>query len=124
MFDRATYAAAELMLDPGDLLVAYSDGVTEAEDPAGAPFDESGLRRLIEAHHRDAPDDLGAAIVAAVVAHAASGRLADDLTVLAARRLPPARLAGQESAPQDGADSGRIGLGAERSRKAAVGGLE
>lgn len=98
MFDRATYAAAELTLDPGDLLVAYSDGVTEAEDPAGAPFDESGLRRVIEAHHRDAPDDLGAAIVAAVVAHAASGRLADDLTVLAARRLPPTRLAG-ESAP-------------------------
>lgn len=98
MFDRATYAAAELTLDPGDLLVAYSDGVTEAEDPAGAPFDESGLRRLIEAHHQDAPDDLGAAIVAAVVAHAGSGRLADDLTVLAARRLPPADL---PAAPAD-----------------------
>ncbi|MYN66031.1 MAG: PP2C family protein-serine/threonine phosphatase [Acidobacteria bacterium] len=89
MFDRATYEAAELTLDPGDLLVAYSDGVTEAESPAGVPFDEIGLRHLIETHHADGLDDLGEAIVAAVVAHADSARLADDLTVLAARRLPP-----------------------------------
>ena len=89
MFDRATYEAAELTLGPGDLLVAYSDGVTEAESPAGVPFDEAGLRHLVEAHHEDGLDDLGEAIVAAVVAHADSARLADDLTVLAARRLPP-----------------------------------
>ena len=89
MFDRATYEAAELTLGPGDLLVAYSDGVTEAESPAGVPFDEAGLRYLLEAHHEDGLDDLGEAIVAAVVAHADSARLADDLTVLAARRLPP-----------------------------------
>ena len=89
MFDRATYEAAELTLGPGDLLVAYSDGVTEAESPAGVPFDEAGLRYLLETHHDDGLDDLGEAIVAAVVAHADSARLADDLTVLAARRLPP-----------------------------------
>ncbi len=90
MFDRATYEAAELTLEPGDLLVAYSDGVTEAESPGGVPFDEAGLRRQIESHHDAGLDALGAAIVAAVVAHADSARLADDLTVLAARRLPPA----------------------------------
>ena len=89
MFDRAAYEAAELTLDPGDLLVAYSDGVTEAENPAGVPFDEAGLRRLLQTHHGVGLDDLGEAIVTAVVAHAESVRLADDVTVLAARRLPP-----------------------------------
>ena len=89
MFDRATYHAAEVTIEPGDLLVAYSDGVTEAESPTGVPFDEIGLRRLIERHHGDGLDALGEAIVAGVVAHADSARLADDLTVLAARRLPP-----------------------------------
>ncbi len=89
MFDRATYRAAERTLHPGDLLVTYSDGVTEAEDPGGIPFDEDGLRRLIETHHDETLDALGETIVAAVVAHADSARLADDLTVLAARRLPP-----------------------------------
>ena len=89
MFDRAKYEASELTLDPGDLLVAYSDGVTEAESPAGVPFDEAGLRGVLDAHHADGLDDLGATIVAAVVAYVDSPRLADDLTVLAVRRLPP-----------------------------------
>ena len=89
MFDRATYEAAELTLDPGDLLVAYSDGVTEAESPAGVPFDEVGLRHVVEIHYDEGLDDLGDAIVSAVVNHADSARLGDDLTVLAARRLPP-----------------------------------
>ena len=89
MFDRATYEATELTLEPGDLLVAYSDGVTEAESPGGVPFEEIGLRHVVETHHDDGLDELGEAIVAAVVAHADSARLADDLTVLAARRLPP-----------------------------------
>ena len=89
VIDRATYEAAELTIEPGDLLVACSDGVTEAESPAGGPFDEVGLRGLIETHHGGGLDDLGEAIVSGVVAHADSARLADDLTVLAARRLPP-----------------------------------
>ena len=89
MFDRATYEAAELTLDPGDLLVAYSDGVTEAESPAGVPFDEVGLRHVVEIHHDAGLDELGDAIVTAVLNHADSARLGDDLTVLAARILPP-----------------------------------
>lgn len=89
MFDRATYQAAEIALHPGDLLVAYSDGVTEAESPTGVPFEETGLRRVIEIHYDDGLDELGAAIVDAVVAHADSARLADDVTLLAMRRLPP-----------------------------------
>ena len=31
---------------PGDMLMAYSDGITEAEDPAGSPFDEQGVKRV------------------------------------------------------------------------------
>ena len=34
-------------LEPGDALVMYSDGITEAEDPTGQPFDEAGLERTL-----------------------------------------------------------------------------
>ena len=88
MFDGATYDAAELTLDVGDLLVTYSDGVTEAENPAGQPFDEIGLRSLLESHFTDGVDDLGATIFAEVERYAGDVKLADDLTVLAVRRLP------------------------------------
>ena len=35
LFEHSEYAAAETTLEPGDLLVFYSDGITEAEDPVG-----------------------------------------------------------------------------------------
>ena len=89
MFDGATYKAAELTLGVGDLVVAYSDGVTEAENPAGVPFDEIGLRNILAAHQDAGVDELGATIFRAVEQYAADTKLADDLTVLAIRRLPP-----------------------------------
>ena len=42
MFEHATYAAGRTLLDAGDVLVMYSDGITEAEDGQGQPFDEVG----------------------------------------------------------------------------------
>src|SRR5689334_241016 len=38
MFEGSQYAAVETRVDPGDLLVLYSDGITEAEDPSAQPF--------------------------------------------------------------------------------------
>ena len=41
MFDQAVYTAGRLTLDPGDVLVLFSDGVTEAENMSGVAFDEA-----------------------------------------------------------------------------------
>jgi len=49
MFDHSRYAAQRARLERGDLLVLYSDGITEAESPSGAPFDEDGLVALVRA---------------------------------------------------------------------------
>jgi len=87
MFDSSTYAAQHGRLEPGDLLVLYSDGITEAESPSGAPFDEEGLVALIRAHAGNASlPEIGQAIIKAVERHAQDVRFADDLTVLLARR--------------------------------------
>ena len=88
MFEHSHYATQTTCLEPGDLLVIYSDGITEAEDPSGAPFDEAGLLALIRAHAGN-PDlrEIAAAIIKAVERHAQDVRFADDLTVLLARRV-------------------------------------
>jgi sigma-B regulation protein RsbU (phosphoserine phosphatase) len=105
MFDHSQYTAQQARLEPGDLLVLYSDGITEAESPSGAPFDEEGLIALIRAHS-DNPSlpDIGAAIIKAVERHAQDVRFADDLTVLLARRplvveVPPIPDTASELAP-------------------------
>jgi serine phosphatase RsbU (regulator of sigma subunit) len=93
MFEHSTYTAQRAAMAPGDMLVLYSDGITEAEDPRGRPFDETGLRSLVSAHVSSPLPDLGQAIFSAVQRHAQDVRFADDLTVLLVRRslaAPPA----------------------------------
>src|SRR3954469_23388115 len=43
MFESSAYEAVDTQVGNGDMLVMYSDGITEAENPAGEPFEESGL---------------------------------------------------------------------------------
>jgi serine phosphatase RsbU (regulator of sigma subunit) len=91
MFEGSTYASGEARLDPGDSLVMYSDGITEAEDPTGEPFDETGLERTLALYPGTFPDataaSIGQAIFDAVERHRRDSRLADDLSVLVLSRL-------------------------------------
>ena len=91
MFDGSTYQAGELHLDPGDALLMYSDGMTEAESPDGRPFDEAGLERTLAlyagAYQKSAAAELGKAVFDAVERHRRDQRLQDDLTVLVLSRL-------------------------------------
>lgn len=89
MFDGACYEAGRTTLAYGDVLVLYSDGVTEAENPDGQPFDEAGLQNVVDAGRWASAKELGWEAFAAVDHHVRERRLLDDLTVLVARRLLP-----------------------------------
>jgi sigma-B regulation protein RsbU (phosphoserine phosphatase) len=89
MFELSAYTAGDTWLAPGDVLVLYSDGITEAENKQGVFFDESGLEEVINRHWWEDAATLGKAIVTSVEGHATDTRLADDLTVLAIRRPMP-----------------------------------
>ena len=85
LWDQAGYTSGETCLQPGDLLVMYSDGITEAEDEGNRPFEESGLQRIVEGRPWPTTTELGWETFAAVEQHVGARRLADDLTVLVAR---------------------------------------
>jgi hypothetical protein len=89
MFDQATYAAGTLTLGAGDVLVLFSDGITEAENAAGVAFDDAGLEQTVNQHWWKDLQTLGTSVLKAVETHAAGTRIADDLTVLAVRRPVP-----------------------------------
>jgi phosphoserine phosphatase RsbU/P len=86
MFEGSTYDAVETSVGEGDLLVLYSDGITEAENPQGEPFEEAGLERFIAARGGESPAELAPAILQAVEAHARDSRFTGDLTVLILKR--------------------------------------
>jgi serine phosphatase RsbU (regulator of sigma subunit) len=83
----ASYGEQRVHLDPGDMLVLYSDGVTEANNAA---YDEYGEGRFIEVlkRYREAP---ATAIVEAVTCDltefAAGAPQADDITLVVAKRV-------------------------------------
>ena len=89
MFEQASYTAGTARLEVGDVLVMFSDGVMEAENAAGEPFDEAGVRAIVDQPTWASAKELSWALFAAVQRHTDDRRLMDDLTVLVARRLPP-----------------------------------
>jgi serine phosphatase RsbU (regulator of sigma subunit) len=86
LFDHSVYSAAETVLEPGDLLVFYSDGITEAEDPSGQPLEEGGLELVVERHAGEPAAALAAEVIGAVQSHARKARFFDDLTILVLKR--------------------------------------
>jgi sigma-B regulation protein RsbU (phosphoserine phosphatase) len=90
MFDQATYDSRRVVIEPGDLLVLFSDGITEAENASGRAFDETGLEAVIATHADHDPEAVGRAILKAVETYTADARLTDDLTALVLKRTGPA----------------------------------
>jgi serine phosphatase RsbU (regulator of sigma subunit) len=81
----ASYAFARVPLAAGDLVVMYSDGVTEARNVAGDEFGRDRLESaLADAHGRDAEAVLND-VVASVNGFVGDAPQADDLTVLVLR---------------------------------------
>jgi serine phosphatase RsbU (regulator of sigma subunit) len=86
MFEASTYKTGRLALAPSDLLAIYSDGITEAENREGRPFDEGGLEEILLAERNNNVAAIGAAVVRAVEVYTSDVRFADDLTLLLLRR--------------------------------------
>jgi sigma-B regulation protein RsbU (phosphoserine phosphatase) len=72
---------------PGDMFVAYTDGLSETCSPAGEEFEEE----RIVGHVREILDiparDVVAKLVAAARIFAAGAGLSDDLTLMVVKRL-------------------------------------
>jgi sigma-B regulation protein RsbU (phosphoserine phosphatase) len=73
-----------LRLDPGDWLLLYSDGVTEAGRDRGTEFGEARLFEALRARRQLTPSELLPGLVSAVEAFAGAAH-EDDLTLVAAR---------------------------------------
>ncbi len=82
------FMAREVMVEPGDLLCIYSDGITEAESPADEEFGTARLLSLLRTH-RDRPlDEVLEAVQSATGSFSAGLPQGDDQTLVLLRRLP------------------------------------
>jgi phosphoserine phosphatase RsbU/P len=84
MFPDSKYKEGAVQLHPGDVLIAYTDGVTEAVNPAGEEWGVEGLRKVVAESAAQCADDLVQAILASMDEFS-QGHQIDDATVAVVR---------------------------------------
>ena len=86
-FPIARYQEKTVALEHGDLLVAYTDGVTEPENVYGEMFGEDRLKDMLIKYAKSDSSELIARTMEAVIHWTGSSELQDDMTMVVARRL-------------------------------------
>jgi hypothetical protein len=81
MLASASYSEGALELAPGEIVLAYTDGVTEATNEQGEEFGVERLEALAPALRELPPDRIGARVLAEVDRFIGNTRLADDLSI-------------------------------------------
>jgi len=85
LLPAATYAHAEVHLQPGDLVVIYSDGVTEARSTANEEFGRDRLMAALAGMHGEPPEVILERLMAAVRDFSGNGPQLDDITAMVVR---------------------------------------
>ena len=88
MLEEAEYEARVVTLGAGDMLVLYTDGLTEAEDPDGRPFGEGGLLEVVRANAARGCRALHEALDQAVTRFAQGTVQKDDMTLMVVEYSP------------------------------------
>jgi len=87
LMPNATYTASEAHLEPGDTMVLYTDGITEANDPEEEEFGRDRLSECCIEHRGLSVDDLAEAIQKTVEEFVRGVPYHDDRTLVIVRRV-------------------------------------
>jgi len=87
IFPGLSYDEDQVVLAPGDRLILYSDGVTEAESSSTEQYEEARLEECLRGSSTGTPDDIVRTLIESVRTFADGYAQADDITVLVVRYL-------------------------------------
>jgi sigma-B regulation protein RsbU (phosphoserine phosphatase) len=85
LVQQSSYSSDRIVLKPGDALVLYTDGVTEAMAPGETLYSDARLSAFLAAHRHSAPRQLIDDLVRDVRYFAGAAPQSDDITALALR---------------------------------------
>ena len=76
------FECGTVTLGAGDLLIACTDGITEAMDSAGNEFSRQRLAKLVISVRQRTPEEIMRAVLAEVETHSRNGMYEDDRILL------------------------------------------
>jgi sigma-B regulation protein RsbU (phosphoserine phosphatase) len=86
-FSFAKFTESRVQLQPNDLLVFFTDGITEPENEYGEMFGEDRLADLVARNADRGEDEIIELVLESVRQFAGAGEAQDDMTILLARRV-------------------------------------
>lgn len=87
LFPGATFERQRLLLKDGDILVLYTDGITEIVNDDEEEFDETRLQAVVAAHADRPAAEIVERIVEAAAAFGGDAAVFDDQTLVVVRRV-------------------------------------
>jgi phosphoserine phosphatase RsbU/P len=90
LFEKATYEEETLQLQPGDVLVMFSDGISEALNAAGEEFGDDRILKCVERNVQGKASQTLECLVHTVKTFAAGTMQSDDMTAVVVRYGTPA----------------------------------
>lgn len=88
LLPETSYEQGSIVLHPGDLLLAYTDGISEAMNPADEEWGEEAMILAAQQASDGTAEDIVKAIFAAADTFAGNASQHDDMTVLVMKVLP------------------------------------
>ena len=85
MSSDAEFTASSVTLEPGDLVLLYTDGITEALNADDVEFGLPRLMTELKTHGPKGAEAVREAVLAALDEHRAAVELADDITLVVLR---------------------------------------
>jgi sigma-B regulation protein RsbU (phosphoserine phosphatase) len=86
LFCGSQYTLTHCALGPGESLVLYSDGITEAQDPSGDDYREERLVRCLRERFEHGADAMADGVIRDLARFRETGPVSDDMTLLVVRR--------------------------------------
>jgi sigma-B regulation protein RsbU (phosphoserine phosphatase) len=88
MLEDAEYDIRELQLQPGDKIIAYSDGLSEAQNAKGVFFEARRMMQIVSAHAKSTSNLLHEALMREVEAFTIGAEQHDDITAVVVQYCP------------------------------------
>ncbi len=87
----AVYSRRATHMEPGDVVLLYTDGVVEAHDSKGREFGVARLKKLLHEARRESAREVVQRVINAARSWSHGAPTEDDMTAVAIRRVPPPR---------------------------------
>ena len=85
-YDDIDYEEESLQLEPGDMLVMFTDGVTEAMNPSNKEFGEERLDAILSRQAGKGSQEMVESIKAGIAEFVEDAEQSDDITMLVLKR--------------------------------------